>query len=178
MICWLQEARQQPLSKSHVVLGFPSYPQAPGYAIHQYVLLSYLHNLILQLGQKPIHNLILLDRQAVQINLLHALNLARLDQSAQLRHWLPFLLFILVGAASRSSAAAAPSSTVSASVAAGAESAATGGCCCCCSSSGGVGHGWGMVRKWRRGWSVEQSVVVDVQVCSRSPRLLVGDDLR
>lgn len=38
---------------------------------------TYLHNLILQLGQKEIHNLVFLDGQRMQINLLHALDLAR-----------------------------------------------------------------------------------------------------
>lgn len=106
---------------------------------HMQVLMAqvYLHNLILQLGQKPIHNLILLDRQAMQINLLHTLNLAGLDQSAQFSHWLPFLLFVLVGTSSRSSAAAAPSSTVSASVTSGAETTAASSCC---SSSRSVSH--------------------------------------
>jgi hypothetical protein len=87
-------------------------------------LFSYLHNLILQLRQKPIHNLILLDRQAVQVYLLHALDLPCLHKTPQFRHWLPFFLFAPAGAAAGSSTAAP---TTSASVsAAGAEAAAGG----------------------------------------------------
>ena len=43
---------------------------------------THLHHLILQLGQEPIDNLVLLDGQRVQVYFLHALDLAGLDQPA------------------------------------------------------------------------------------------------
>lgn len=70
----------------------------------------YLHDLILQLRQEEVHDLVLLDRQRVQIDLLHALDLASLDQSSKLRHRLPFLLVALVAA----STAAATSTSATA----------------------------------------------------------------
>jgi len=79
--------------------------------------LPHLHNLILQLRQEEIHNLELLDRQTVQVYLLHALDLARLDQPAQLRDGLPLLLLALCSASSGSASSSAASS-IAASVAA------------------------------------------------------------
>lgn len=60
---------------------------------------TYLHDLVLELGQEEIHNLELLDGERVQVYLLHALDLAGLDQAAQLGHGLPLLLLGLVAAA-------------------------------------------------------------------------------
>lgn len=51
-----------------------------------------LHNLVLQFGQKEVHNLVLLDGQGVQVDLLHAGDLSGLDETAELGDRLPFLL--------------------------------------------------------------------------------------
>lgn len=55
--------------------------------------LSHLHDLVLQLGEKVVDDLVLLDGKRVQVDLLHACDLSSLDKSTQLGDWLPFLLF-------------------------------------------------------------------------------------
>jgi hypothetical protein len=55
-------------------------------------LISYLHDLILELRQEPVDDLIFLDGKGVQIDLFHALNLACLDETAEFGDGLPFLL--------------------------------------------------------------------------------------
>ena len=66
-----------------------------------------LHDLVLELGQEEVDNLILLDRQAVQVDLLHALDLAGLDETAQLGDGLPFLLLRLLASTARATTATA-----------------------------------------------------------------------
>ncbi len=103
-------------------IGLRSTHKTPSGSSNQ--VFSYLHHLILQLRQEPIHNLVFLDRQAVQIDLFHALDLPCLHETAQFRHRLPLFLFALAGAAAGSSTTAP---TTSASIsAAGAEAAAGG----------------------------------------------------
>jgi hypothetical protein len=52
----------------------------------------YLHNLILELGQEEVHDLVLLNGQRVEVDLLHAGDLASLDETAELGHGLPSLV--------------------------------------------------------------------------------------
>lgn len=74
---------------------------------------SHLHDLILELGQEVVDNLVLLDGERVQVNLLHAVDLAGLDQSTELGDGLPLLLLALT--TSSTSATATTTSTVAAS---------------------------------------------------------------
>lgn len=71
-----------------------------------------LHDLILELGQEVVDDLVLLDGQRVQVDLLHAVDLASLYQTAELGHGLPFLLLGL--AATTATAATTSTSTVTA----------------------------------------------------------------
>jgi len=83
--------------------------------------ISHLHDLILELGEESINNLVLLDGERVEVDLLHAVNLAGLDETAELRHRLPLLLLALTTTASTATTTTA--TTVSAS---GSETTATG----------------------------------------------------
>lgn len=96
-------------------------------------VLSYLHHLILELGQEKVDNLVLLDGQRVQVDLLHRLDLALLDETTELGDGLPFLLLVLVGAPTRSTSSTSTAS-VSAPVSARTKSASTG------TSSSSVSH--------------------------------------
>jgi len=92
----------------------------------------YLHDLILELGQKEVDNLVLLDGQRVEVDLLHVLDLPGLDETAQLRDGLPLFLLVLTttSAPSTAATAAAPVATTSepaAAVTASSESATAGG---------------------------------------------------
>lgn len=94
---------------------------------------SYLHNLVLQLGQEEVHNLVLLDGERVQVDLLHAGDLAGLDETAELGDGLPLLLLLL---STTTATATATTATVTTTVAARTEtSTSTGssvshfGCC-------------------------------------------------
>jgi hypothetical protein len=71
-------------------------------SLHSCVPESYLHNLILEFWQEEVHNLILLDGKGVQVDLLHALYLALLDETTKLRNGLPFFLLIFVRASASS----------------------------------------------------------------------------
>ncbi|KAL2285248.1 hypothetical protein FJTKL_08452 [Diaporthe vaccinii] len=83
---------------------------------------TYLHDLVLELGQEEVDDLVLLDGQRVQVDLLHALDLASLYETAQLGDGLPLLLLAL--AAATSTATAASTSTIAATTVA--ESTTTG----------------------------------------------------
>jgi hypothetical protein len=65
------------------------------YGAWWWCLVSYLHNLILQLGEEEVHNLVLLDGQRVEVDLLHAGDLAGLDETTELGDGLPLLLLLL-----------------------------------------------------------------------------------
>lgn len=73
---------------------------------------AYLHDLVLELGQEEVDDLVLLDGQRVQVDLLHALDLAGLYETAQLGDGLPLLLLAL--AAATSTATTASTSTIAA----------------------------------------------------------------
>jgi len=87
------------------------------------VCLPYLHDLVLQLGQEEIHNLVLLDGEGMQVDLLHALNLAGLDESTELGDWLPLLLFLVASSSCTSSTASSAATSVSSASVAEAASA-------------------------------------------------------
>lgn len=96
-------------------------------------ILSYLHNLILQLGQEEVHDLELLDGQRVQVYLLHAGDLAGLHETTELGDGLPLLLLLL---STTAATATATTTAVTTAVTAGTEtSTSTGssvshfGCC-------------------------------------------------
>ena len=113
------------------LIYFPNHisilPSNPPSHAHRILELAYLHNLILQLWQEEVHDLVLLDRQRVQVYFLHGLDLSFLHKTTKLGNWLPFLLLVLVGAATRStsSSSAASVTTVSSSIATGSESTST-----------------------------------------------------
>lgn len=70
-----------------------------------------LHNLILELRQESVDDLVLLDREGVEVDLLHGLYLASLDETAQLGDRLPLLLFALAGTAASATASASSVTT-------------------------------------------------------------------
>lgn len=74
---------------------------------------SHLHDLILELGQEVVDNLVLLDGQRVKVDLLHAVDLAGLDQSTELGDGLPLLLLVL--AATTTTATSTSSAAITAS---------------------------------------------------------------
>lgn len=113
-------------------------------------MVPYLHDLILELGQESVDNLVLLDGQRVQVDLLHAVDLASLDQTAQLGDGLPLLLLALAATTSSATATATTTTTISAS-----------GCESTAATSASVSHGvvWLIVGVRRGGGG---SVVVEV----------------
>lgn len=86
-------------------------------------IVVYLHDLVLELGQEEVDDLVLLDGQGVQVDLLHALDLASLDQTAQLGDGLPLLLLALAAATATATATTASTITSTATIA----KATTGG---------------------------------------------------
>ena len=85
---------------------------------------SHLHNFILKLGQEKVDDLVLLDGQGVQVDLLHALDLAGLDQTTKFGDWLPFLLLVLVGTTTGSTTSTATTSAVTTTISTRSESSA------------------------------------------------------
>lgn len=89
----------------------------------------YLHDLVLELGQEEVDDLVLLDGERVQVDLLHALDLASLDKTAKLGDGLPLLLLALsatAASATSTTTATVATATISTAIASGSESAATG----------------------------------------------------
>lgn len=72
---------------------------------------TYLHNLILELGEEEVDDLVLLDGEGVEIDLLHALDLASLYETAELGNGLPLLLAAVLAAATTTATAASTSLT-------------------------------------------------------------------
>ena len=101
-----------------------------------------LHDLVLELGQEVVDNLVLLDGEGVQVDLLHAVDLAGLYETTELGDGLPFLLVRL--AAATTTAATATTSTGSETTASSAISH-----CCRCVVVGGVRLGVGGCRGLR-----------------------------
>ena len=67
-----------------------------------------------------VDNLVLLDRERVQVDLLHALNLAALHETAELGDGHPFLVAVL-GTTAASTSTAATTASVAATVTSGTE---------------------------------------------------------
>lgn len=104
--------------KYHIPIPNPNFssPFCPrGSAIPNGKTEAYLHDLILQLGQEEINNLVLFDRQRVEVDLLHALDLSKLNQSSEFGNRLPLLLVVL-GAPAGSATSAAATATVAAAI--------------------------------------------------------------
>jgi len=70
----------------------------------QHLAPAYLHDLVLKLWQEEINDLEFLDGQGVQVDFLHALDLASLDQPTKFRDRLPLLLLRLIATTARSTA--------------------------------------------------------------------------
>jgi hypothetical protein len=111
-------------------------------AVVSTVVVAHLHDLILELGQEVVDNLILLDRERVEVDLLHALDLAGLDETAELGDGLPLLLLALAATATttaRATAAAAVTTTLTTTSSETATAGASSPISHCCDSrdSGG-----------------------------------------
>lgn len=77
----------------------------------------YLHDLVLELGQEEVDDLVLLDGERVQVDLLHALNLASLYQTAELGDGLPLLLLALSAATATATTTSTSTVTATATIA-------------------------------------------------------------
>lgn len=86
---------------------------------------SHLHNLILQLGEEEVDDLVLLDGERVEVDLLHALDLAGLYETTELGDGLPFLLVALTTSTASTTAATATPATITTTVTTGSETTAT-----------------------------------------------------
>lgn len=73
----------------------------------------HLHDLVLELWQEEVDDLVLLDWQGVEVDLLHALDLAGLHETTELGDWLPLLLVALRTTTARTSTTTSTASTVS-----------------------------------------------------------------
>src|SRR5690606_13645620 len=89
----------------------------------------HLHNLILQLRQEVVDNLVLLDRERVEVDLLHALDLAELNETAELGDRLPFLLLALASTAASTAPSTSASAVTSTTTITAAGSESTTSCC-------------------------------------------------
>ena len=114
-----------------------STPSGPGCETSSSIVVSHLHDLVLELGEEKVDNLVLLDGKRVEVDLLHALYLASLDQTAELGNWLPFLLVALCTTTSWSSASTS-TATVTTAVTTGSETTAR--TCAGCTSSTTISH--------------------------------------
>lgn len=100
---------------------------------------SHLHDLVLELGEEEVDDLVLLDGERVQVNFLHALDLASLDEPPKLRDRLPFLLVALAAASPRSSSPST-ATTSSATVASIPTARAKSGTTAAGASSSSISH--------------------------------------
>lgn len=99
---------------------------------------SYLHDLVLELGKEVVDDLVLLDGERVKVDLLHALDLAALHETAQLGDGHPFLVAVL-GATTSATSTSTATASVAATVTSGTETA-TGSASFAASSVASVGH--------------------------------------
>jgi hypothetical protein len=97
----------------------------------------HLHDLVLEGGEEEVDDLVLLDRERVKVDLLHALDLAGLHETAELGHGLPLLLLALC-AATGATTATASTATVTAALgtATGSKSTSVGHFDCVVGESG------------------------------------------
>jgi hypothetical protein len=86
----------------------------------------YLHNLVLELGKEEVDDLVLLDGERVEVDLLHALDLAGLHQTTELGDGLPLLLVALATAPTSTTASTTSTAAVTATVTARTETSSTG----------------------------------------------------
>lgn len=89
--------------------------------------IPHLHNLILELGKEEVDDLVLLDGERVEVDLLHALDLASLDETAELGDGLPLLLIGLASTASTTASSTATAAVTATITTTGCESAAAAG---------------------------------------------------
>jgi hypothetical protein len=102
-------------------------------------VLPHLHDLVLEGGEEKVDNLVLLDGQRVEVDLLHGLDLAGLDETTELGDGLPLLLFVL-GSTTTTTATATTTATVTTTVTSTRCESATScstvshcvDMCCCC----------------------------------------------
>lgn len=99
----------------------PPHPHPPG--IKEFVA-AHLHDLILELGEEEVDDLVLLDGERVEVDLLHALDLAGLHETAELGDGLPLLLLGLAAATATATSTTA-TAAVTTTIATGSEAAAT-----------------------------------------------------
>jgi len=85
----------------------------------------HLHDLVLELGQEEVDDLVLLDGERVQVDLLHALDLAGLYETAELGDGLPLLLVALAASTASAAAATATPAAITSAVTTRAETTAT-----------------------------------------------------
>lgn len=97
----------------------------------------YLHDLVLEFGKEVVDDLVLLDGERVKVDLLHALDLAALHETAQLGDRHPFLVAVLGTTTSATSASTATAS-VAATVTSGTETST--GAASIAASVASVGH--------------------------------------
>lgn len=93
-------------------------PSAPGHLLGH----PHLHDLILELGKEVVDDLVLLDGERVEVDLLEAVDLAGLYETAELGDGLPLLLLLHSATATATATATTP-----ATVSTGSESATGGG---------------------------------------------------
>jgi len=86
---------------------------------------SYLHNLVLQLGEEEVDDLVLLDGERVEVDLLHALDLAGLYETTELGDGLPLLLVALTTSTASTTTSTATPATVTTTVTTRSETTAT-----------------------------------------------------
>ena len=91
------------------------------------VRVAHLHDLVLELRQEEVDNLVLLDGKRVKVDLLHALDLASLHQTAELGDGLPLLLVVLIATATSSTASTTATAAVATTITPSSEAAAAGG---------------------------------------------------
>lgn len=87
---------------------------------------AHLHDLVLELGEELVDNLVLLDGERVEVDLLHALDLAGLYETAELGDGLPLLLVLVAAPASTTTSTTATAAVAATVAATGSEAAAAG----------------------------------------------------
>lgn len=94
---------------------------------------AHLHNLILEGGEEEVDDLVLLDGERVEVDLLHALDLAGLHETTELGDGLPLLLLALrTTAGATTTATATATVTAALGAATGSKSTSVGHFVCCC----------------------------------------------
>lgn len=87
---------------------------------------AHLHDLVLELGEELVDDLVLLDGERVEVDLLHALDLSGLYETAELGDGLPLLLVLVAAPASTTTSTTATAAVAATVAATGSETAAAG----------------------------------------------------